>query len=112
MRFVLLGLIAVVGVGGVQAQDGAGGRCGERAAVALPHAVVERAAVASRAELTEMKLRGVETLPEFCRVQIVDRPSADSEIKTEVWLPVDGWNGRLRAMGNGGFAGAIYFGQM
>ena len=36
----------------------------------------------------------------------------DSDIKTEVWLPVAGWNGKYRASGNGGFAGEIYFGDM
>jgi feruloyl esterase len=51
-------------------------------------------------------------LPAFCRVRITDKPSADSEILTEVWLPLTGWNGRYRGIGNGGFAGNIYFDQM
>ena len=38
-------------------------------------------------------------LPAFCRVQLQARPSADSDIKIEVWLPVAGWNGRFRADG-------------
>ncbi|SEF96886.1 feruloyl esterase [Bryocella elongata] len=46
------------------------------------------------------------SLPAFCRVQIEDRPSADSDIRTEVWLPV-AWNGKFRGQGNGGFAGNI-----
>jgi len=46
-------------------------------------------------------------LPSFCRVQITDRPSPDSNIQTEIWLPAAGWNGRFRAEGNGGFAGYI-----
>jgi feruloyl esterase len=37
------------------------------------------------------------TLPSFCRVIAVSRPISDSEIKVEVWMPVDGWNGRLEA---------------
>jgi feruloyl esterase len=37
----------------------------------------------------------------------VARPSSDSEIKFAVWLPVDGWNGKYRQEGNGGWAGAI-----
>ena len=28
------------------------------------------------------------TLPAFCRVSLTLRPSADSDIKSEVWLPV------------------------
>ena len=32
-------------------------------------------------------------LPSFCRVQGVLRPTSDSHIAFEVWLPADGWNG-------------------
>jgi feruloyl esterase len=46
-------------------------------------------------------------LPAFCRVLAEARPSADSEIKIEVWMPAAGWNGRFRGQGNGGFAGEI-----
>jgi hypothetical protein len=46
-------------------------------------------------------------LPAFCRVLADANPSADSEIKIEVWMPVSGWNGRFRGQGNGGFAGEI-----
>ncbi len=30
----------------------------------------------------------------------------------ELWLPVDGWNGKFQAVGNGGWAGVISFDQM
>jgi len=46
-------------------------------------------------------------LPSFCRVAGVIKPSADSEIKFEVWMPTAGWNGRFEGIGNGGFAGSI-----
>ena len=46
-------------------------------------------------------------LPAFCRVIAVSRPSADSNIKIEVWLPLAGWNGKFIGQGNGGFAGEI-----
>ena len=46
-------------------------------------------------------------LPEFCRVEGVIPPSADSHIEFEVWLPVTGWNGKYLGVGNGGFAGSI-----
>lgn len=45
----------------------------------------------------------------FCRVVVEATPSADSSIKIEVWMPVEGWNGRFRGQGNGGFAGEIYY---
>ena len=46
-------------------------------------------------------------LGSFCRVVVHATPSADSDIKIEVWLPVEGWNGSFRGHGNGGFAGEI-----
>ena len=48
-------------------------------------------------------------LPAFCRVQGVIRPSSDSNVEFEVWLPVSGWNGRYLGVGNGGFAGSINY---
>jgi len=47
------------------------------------------------------------SLDAFCRVVVEARPSADSLIKIEVWLPAEGWNGRFHGQGNGGFAGQI-----
>src|SRR5579863_1528478 len=46
-------------------------------------------------------------LPAFCRVTAEAKPTQDSDIKLEVWLPVSGWNGKLQGIGNGGFAGLI-----
>jgi feruloyl esterase len=46
-------------------------------------------------------------LPAFCRVVAEVAPTADSDIKMEVWMPVTGWNGKFRGQGNGGFAGVI-----
>jgi hypothetical protein len=46
-------------------------------------------------------------LPAFCRVVAEAKPTADSDIKIEVWMPVSGWNGKLQGIGNGGFAGLI-----
>jgi hypothetical protein len=46
-------------------------------------------------------------LPAFCRVAAALRPSPDSDIKIEVWLPAAGWNGKFQGVGNGGWAGNI-----
>jgi feruloyl esterase len=48
-------------------------------------------------------------LPAFCRAAATLKPSADSNIKIEVWLPVSGWNGKFLGVGNGGWAGAISY---
>jgi feruloyl esterase len=48
-------------------------------------------------------------LPAFCRVAGVIKPTNDSEIKFEVWLPGANWNGKFHGIGNGGFAGSISY---
>lgn len=51
-------------------------------------------------------------LPAFCRVAATLRPSSDSDIKIELWLPASNWNGKLQAVGNGGWAGSLNYGAM
>jgi len=48
----------------------------------------------------------------FCRVAATLTPSSDSDIKIEVWLPLSGWNGKVQAVGNGGWAGTISYPAM
>jgi feruloyl esterase len=48
-------------------------------------------------------------LPSFCRVTATLAPSAVSNIKLEVWMPISGWNGRLQGVGGGGLAGVIVY---
>ena len=53
------------------------------------------------------------TLPAHCRVEATARPTTDSEIRFEVWIPpVDAWNGKFEGVGNGGYAGAIGYAAM
>jgi feruloyl esterase len=47
-------------------------------------------------------------LPEFCRIAAVSKPSQDSEIKFEVWMPAN-WNGKFIGVGNGGMGGSISY---
>jgi len=46
-------------------------------------------------------------LPAFCRIEASLKPSSDSDIRVEVWLPASGWNGKLQSVGNGAWAGTI-----
>src|SRR5437870_4397183 len=52
------------------------------------------------------------SLPARCRVAAVLKPSSDSEIEMEAWLPSENWNGKFEAVGNGGWAGTISFAAM
>ena len=51
-------------------------------------------------------------LDAFCRVAATLKPAPQSDIKAEVWLPLNGWNGKLEVVGNGGFAGTISYAAM
>jgi feruloyl esterase len=49
-------------------------------------------------------------LPSFCRLAATLKPTSDSDIKIEVWLPAAAsWNGKFQAVGNGGWAGSISY---
>ena len=51
-------------------------------------------------------------VPDFCRAMLTLKPSSDSDIKVEVWLPASEWNGKFQAVGNGGFAGVLPYAAM
>jgi feruloyl esterase len=51
-------------------------------------------------------------LPAHCRVAAVMKPSPDSHIEIEVWLPAADWNGKFQAVGNGGWAGSFSYPAM
>jgi Tannase and feruloyl esterase len=53
-----------------------------------------------------------QSVPEFCRVTATLTPTADSDIKLEVWLPARDWNGKFKGVDNGGFAGYINYGAV
>ena len=52
------------------------------------------------------------SIPAHCAVQATARPTGDSEIKFELWLPVSGWNGKYEQVGNGGWAGTVPVGSL
>jgi feruloyl esterase len=51
-------------------------------------------------------------VPAHCRVAITLAPSPDSHIEMELWMPVENWNGKFLAVGNGGWAGNIETGAI
>jgi Tannase and feruloyl esterase len=78
----------------------------------LPDTTITVAQAAPAGKFSPPRGQPVEKLPAFCRVAGVIRPSRDSDIRFEVWLPASGWNGRLLSAGNGGFAGSIDYNAM
>jgi feruloyl esterase len=48
----------------------------------------------------------------LCRVAGTVKPGLQSNVKFEVWIPTDTWNGKYQQVGNGGFAGSIQYAAM
>lgn len=93
----------------------AAGACGDLAEMALPHAAIAMAASVQAGAFrpdTPADAGDFTTSPAFCRVAATLRPTSDSDIKIEVWLPASGWNGKFQAVGNGAFSGAIAYPAM
>jgi feruloyl esterase len=86
-----------------------------RACEALTSVKSDAASITSATSVTEpFKVGTLEVNAKFCRVQGVARPSSDSEIKFEVWLPpsTQAWNGRFKLNGTGGFAGSVPYARL
>jgi len=96
-----------------------GATCESLSTFSQPHVALTLAQTVAAGQFTPPNPRGGRAganpfagLPAFCRVAATLTPSADSDIKIEVWLPAQGWNGKLEAVGNGGWAGTISYPAM
>jgi feruloyl esterase len=120
MRILWLLLAAV---GALVAEPAGGTSCESVSKLSLPNTAITSAQVVPAGEFVQPAGRGpaplgrgpapsFKDLPAFCRVRATLTPSADSDIKIEVWLPASGWNGKFQAVGNGGWAGIISYGPL
>jgi feruloyl esterase len=50
-------------------------------------------------------------LPAFCRLAATMKPTAESNIKLELWMPAN-WNGKFLGTGNGGAGGTIRYNDL
>lgn len=100
-------LLALAGIcGGAHAATD----CTSLAAVTTADSTVSAATVVAAGTV----ISGATAPVAFCRVQGVARPSSDSEIKWEVWLPLANadWTGRMKVNGTGGYAGATPYSRL
>ncbi|HMD38069.1 MAG TPA: tannase/feruloyl esterase family alpha/beta hydrolase [Candidatus Acidoferrum sp.] len=113
--FLLVGSIFI------PAARAAGTPCEQLAQLTLPNTIITSAETVAAGAFTppatmapwlsgDPKL--FKRLPAFCRLTAEAKPTTDSNIKIEVWMPVTGWNGKFRGQGNGGFAGEIDYGSL
>ena len=102
----------------IAASPVAAAECGDLTGMALPDGKVTAAEVVAPGAFRPPASPGAPpgvgagaygNLPEFCRVQVTMTPTADSDIKVEVWLPAKDWNGKFVGVGNGIWAGQISY---
>src|SRR5580698_8791959 len=71
--------------------------CESLSRLTLPHTTVTSATLVA----------ATDAIPAHCDVKATARPTSDSEIKFQLWLPPSAWNGKYEQVGNGGWAGSI-----
>jgi len=87
--------------------------CESLPSLTLPNTTIDLAQPLTAGQWTPPGGRTTLTnLPEFCRVAATLKPSNDSVIKIEVWLPSSHWNNALQSVGNGAWAGTISYPAM
>jgi len=115
MRLAAIGLGAVLLAATIADRPlVASGSCDAVAKLALPNATITSAAAIDAGGFTPpgQEPGRARPLPAFCRVMATLKPSSDSDIKIEVWLPAANWNGKYQAVGNGAFNGSIGYPAM
>ncbi|MEQ1948014.1 MAG: tannase/feruloyl esterase family alpha/beta hydrolase [Bryobacteraceae bacterium] len=87
--------------------------CDSLASKSFPDAKVTLAQEVTGGSFTPPGARNaLANLPKFCRVAVTLAPSSDSDIRVELWLPLENWNGKFQGVGNGGWAGSITYGAL
>jgi feruloyl esterase len=83
-------------------------------ALKLPNVTVTMAQEVAAGAFTAPAARGgrgggpnYSDLPAFCRVAATLKPTPESDIKMEIWMPAAGWNGKFQMTGNGGWNGNV-----
>jgi feruloyl esterase len=110
-RFLTAGLFVLLWLRPVLAAD-----CGKLKTLELPNtqiALAEEVAAGRFSPPPGAVLIGPSVnfndLPAFCRVAATSKPTSDSEVKFEIWMPVANWNHNFEGTGNGGWLGAIIY---
>src|SRR5215510_11927292 len=76
--------------------------CERLATIPLENAIVTSAQTVAAGALPKEP-----DLPAICRVAVTIKPSSDSDIKMELALPFERWNGKFQEVGNGAFNGSL-----
>jgi feruloyl esterase len=113
IRALLVAVLAAPFVGVVFTPAAAGTACTSLATLTIPSVTIKSATAVAAGAFTPPGAQTAMTLPAFCRIEATARPTSDSEIKFEVWIPpAETWNAKFEGVGNGGYSGAIGYAAM
>lgn len=110
-RFTLLSMLTWMAV-----PDASAASCASLTNLSVPNAeiIAVREVAAGAFTLPPGTATGAQApnflgVPAFCRVTAVSRPSSDSEINIEVWMPTSGWNTQFQPVAPGLWGGSVNF---
>lgn len=100
-------------VAGTSSMSAAGMTCENLSGLKLADTTITTAESVAPGAFTPPRPNSKPVPVAFCRVAGSIKPTSDSDIKFEVWLPPQTtWTGRYESVGNGGFAGSIRYDSM
>lgn len=107
-----MGILFLFAFGTVVQSAAAQGSCEGLVSLKLDHATIVSAVTMQAAPLKPQPGAWFPIpptpVPAHCEVKGLARPTSDSEINFELWLPLPAaWNGKYMQQGNGGWAGSI-----
>ena len=112
----LLGVALTIACPAFAAQTLKVNACSRLQSAAIPDVTVAAAELVPRGRYTLPDASNEGTaaidLPEYCRVTAMAKPTPDSAIEIEVWIPTIDWNGKLLGTGNVNFCGGVNSLQM
>ena len=104
---VLIGSLTLIAV------PAKGAKCEDLVKLTLPDVTITSATDVPAGQFTPPGSANALETPAFCRVLAVARPTSDSAINFEVWIPpADQWNHNFEGVGNGAYLGAIDYRYM
>jgi hypothetical protein len=98
-----------VAIGAASAAALSAATCDGIASLQLPNAAITAAESHPAGPFAPPTGQPVRVSVDFCRIALTLRPSADSDIRVEIWMPAANWNGKFQGIGNGGFAGSMAY---
>ena len=97
----------------LHAQNDRAAACTALANTALPNTSITAAETITGGSFTVPgSTNTMNNLVPFCRIAGTIKPTPESDIRFEVRLPLEHWNGRFAGVGNGGWAGTISDGPL